>query len=120
MRFLCDVHISYKIVNFLSSLGFETIHVNDILQKSQTKDSDICKYADLNDFIVITKDTDFRDLYFIKRIPKKLIKINLGNISNQNLIEILTDNIAKIQTLNSKPNFMLEIDKDSIELIELQ
>jgi hypothetical protein len=31
MRFLCDVHISYKIANHLNSLGFETLHVNEIL-----------------------------------------------------------------------------------------
>jgi predicted nuclease of predicted toxin-antitoxin system len=120
MRFLCDVHITYKIVNFLCSFGFEAVHVNEILHKSQTKDSDICKYADLNDFIVITKDSDFRDSYFIKRTPKKLIKINLGNISNQNLIEILSENIKSIQSLNSKPNFLLEVDMDNIEFIELE
>ena len=31
MKFLCDVHISYKLVSHLKSMGFETIHVNDIL-----------------------------------------------------------------------------------------
>jgi predicted nuclease of predicted toxin-antitoxin system len=56
MRFLCDVHISYKIVNFLSDLGFESIHTNNVLNGSETKDKDICSYADLKDFIVITKD----------------------------------------------------------------
>ena len=120
MKFLCDVHIAYKIVNFLKSLGFETIHVNEILQKSQTKDSDICKYADLKDFIVITKDSDFRDSYFIKRTPRKLIKINLGNILNQDLVEIFSNNLSEIQKLNSRTNFILEIDKNSIELIELE
>lgn len=46
MKFLCDVHISYKVVNQFRNLGFESIHVNAILDKSETKDSDICKYAD--------------------------------------------------------------------------
>jgi predicted nuclease of predicted toxin-antitoxin system len=43
MKFLCDVHISYKIVAHLKSLGFESIHVNEILNKSETKDSEISK-----------------------------------------------------------------------------
>ena len=34
------------------------IHVNEILDKWFTKDSDISKYAYLNDLIVITKDSD--------------------------------------------------------------
>ncbi|MBN1187175.1 MAG: DUF5615 family PIN-like protein [Bacteroidales bacterium] len=63
MKFLCDVHISYKVVAFIKSLGFEAIHVNEILDKSETKDSDIIAYADKNDFIIITKDADFRDTF---------------------------------------------------------
>ncbi|MBN1767744.1 MAG: DUF5615 family PIN-like protein, partial [Prolixibacteraceae bacterium] len=47
------------------------------------KDSDLSKYADQNDYVFITKDSDFRDSYFVKQSPKKLIKINLGNIPNQ-------------------------------------
>ena len=47
MRFLCDVHISYKLTKHLIFLGFEALHVNEILDKSETKDAEICKYADL-------------------------------------------------------------------------
>ncbi len=112
MKFLCDVHISFKIPKLLVSLGFEAIHVNDILDKWYTTDKDICSYADLNDMIVITKDSDFRDSFFIKQTPKKLVKINLGNISNQELIQILSENIVAIQKLNSKAFFLIEIDKE--------
>ena len=119
MRFLCDVHISYKLANHLTELGFESVHVNDILNKSETKDADICKYADQNDLIVVTKDADFRDSYFIKQTPKKLIKINLGNIPNQELNRIFTENLSTFEKLYRKPNFLLEIDKDDINLVEL-
>jgi len=119
MKFLCDVHISFKLVAYLKSLGFDAIHVNEILNKSETKDSEICKYADEADFIVITKDTDFRDSYFIKRTPKKLIKINLGNIPNQDLKVIFLENIAVFEKLYSRPHFLIEIDKDNISLNEI-
>ena len=117
MKFICDVHISYKITNHLKSLGFETIHVNEILDKWYTKDKEICKYADSNDLIVITKDSDFRDSFFVKNTPKKLIKINLGNISNQELIDIFTKNIETIQKISSKSNFLIEVSRDDITLI---
>ncbi|MBN2519474.1 MAG: DUF5615 family PIN-like protein [Bacteroidales bacterium] len=120
MKFLCDVHISYKIVTHLKSLGFEAIHVNEILNKSETEDSDICNYTDQNDLILVTKDSDFRDSYFIKRTPKKLIKINLGNISNQELKTIITHNINAIQKLYCKEFFILEIDKDTINFFEIE
>ncbi len=38
MMFLCDVHISHKIVAHLKSLGFEAIHVNNILDRSESKE----------------------------------------------------------------------------------
>ncbi len=117
MKFLCDVHISFKIVRLLDSLGFEAIHVNDILDKWHTKDEDISSYADVNNMIVMTKDSDFRDSFFIKHTPKKLIKINLGNISNQELANIITENIVSIEKLNSKSFFLIEIDKEIITYI---
>jgi len=43
MKFLCDVHISYKIVNYFKSMGYEAIHVNEILDKWVTKDNEICE-----------------------------------------------------------------------------
>lgn len=119
MRFLCDVHISYKLARHLISLGFESVHVNEILDKSETKDSDLSKYVDQNDYVLISKDSDFRDSFFVKQTPKKLIKINLGNISNQELIKIFNSNIESIQKLDSKPSFLIEISKDHINLTEL-
>lgn len=119
MKVLCDVHISYKICNLLNALGHKTVHVNHILNKSETTDIEICKYADENDFIVITKDVDFKNSFLINQTPKKLIKINLGNISNQELIHIIEDNLDIISNLYFKRNFLLEIDKDQINHIEL-
>ena len=119
MKFLCDVHISYKFVRHLITLGFEAIHINDILNKSKTKDSDICLYADRNDYVVITKDSDFRNSFLVKHTPKKLIKINLGNISNIDLQSIFSNNIQSIAKLSGREYFLVEIDPDNINLIEL-
>lgn len=119
MRFLCDVHISYKLKKHLNVLGFEAIHVNQILDHSETKDSDLCRYADQNDYVIITKDADFRDSFFVSKKPKKLIKINLGNISNQHLISLINGAINTIQKLDEKPGFLLEIDKKTTKLFEI-
>ncbi len=119
MRFLCDVHITYKLVHHLKNQGFEAVHINQILEQSETKDSDICRYADDNEFIVITKDADFRDFHFVKQTPRKLIKINLGNIANQELVTIISENIHLLKKFSDKPQFLLEVDKDGIKWIEV-
>ncbi len=53
-------------------MGFECIHVNAILDKWHSKDAEIAKYVDENNYILITKDSDFRDSFFIKNSPKKI------------------------------------------------
>ncbi len=99
---------------------YDCIHVNTILDKWFTKDSDISNYSDQNNLILITKDADFRDSYFLKNTPKKLVKINLGNISNSKLIEIIDANLEKIEKLNSNQNFIIEIDSENCTFSTLQ
>jgi predicted nuclease of predicted toxin-antitoxin system len=118
MTILCDVHISYKICKFLDDKNINTIHVNQILNKSETKDSEICSYADRNDYIVLNKDIDFKNTFLINKTPKKLIKINLGNISNQKLMKILEEHLNLIIKLNNQSSFLLEIDTDQIYFID--
>lgn len=114
MKFLCDVHISIKLVKFLISKNHDCIHVNTILEKWHTKDSVIANYADQNGLILITKDADFRDSHYLKNTPNKLVKINLGNISNADLLLIIENNLSKIEKLNSNDSFILEVDNDNL------
>lgn len=114
MRFLCDVHIAYKLVKHINSLGYEAIHVNNILDKWFTSDAKISEYADENDLILISKDSDFRDSFYLNNSPKKLIKINLGNISNLELLNIFSSHISEIEKVNQNSVFIIEIDKQSI------
>lgn len=118
MKFLCDVHISIKFTKYLNNKGFKSVHVNDILKGSRTKDREICRYADKYDFTVITKDSDFRDSYLVKQSPKKLIKINLGNISNERLIALFDDQIKLIEKMKLKNTFMIELDLEETKFIE--
>jgi len=72
MVFLLDVHLPISLSKFLSKqISCEAIHVNQILQKWHTSDADISKYADENDMIVITKDSDFKNSHFINKLLKK-------------------------------------------------
>jgi predicted nuclease of predicted toxin-antitoxin system len=109
------VHIAIKVCKHLSDQGFHAEHVNTILDKWHTKDKDISNYADRHNLILVTKDQDFRNSYLLKRSPKKLLKINLGNISNTVLINTLNDCLADTETLNDQfETFMIEINKGNM------
>lgn len=76
MNFLIDVHLPISISKFLDNQeDCTSIHVNQILQKWFTTDKEICKYADENDLVVITKDSDFKNSHFINGTPKKIIRV---------------------------------------------
>lgn len=118
MKFLCDVHISIKIAKSIENLGFTCEHVNRILKKWNTIDFEIIKFVDENDFILVTKDQDFRDSFLLNVKPKKLIKINLGNISNEMLLNKLEGILPIVQSINDKnQKFMIEVGKTSSSII---
>lgn len=112
MKFLCDVHIARKVAKWLEEKQCTGIHLNDILDKWFTSDTKISKYVDENDFILVTKDNDFRNSFFIRRTPRKLIKINSGNTSNEELIQLLDKNFLLIEQLNQHAIFYLELSKN--------
>jgi predicted nuclease of predicted toxin-antitoxin system len=112
MKFICDVHISYKLQRYLISQGHVAFHVNELPEKWNTRDKDICHFADTEDCIIITKDADFIDTYYIKKSPRKLIKINLGNIATFQLIQLLSEVLPLLQNVMQRERFLMEVDKD--------
>lgn len=109
MKFLCDVHISFKLVKFLSNSGFEAFHVNSLENKWHTKDSEICQFADKNDLMVVTKDEDFRNSFFLRHSTRKLVRVILGNISNQELLTLFEQNLLLINKLHKEGSFYIEL-----------
>jgi predicted nuclease of predicted toxin-antitoxin system len=56
--------------------------------------------------IVISKDSDFIDSYFVKRIPPRLIIITTGNIRNKELFLLFSKNIDQIIDLLDSCNLI--------------
>ena len=110
MTFLIDVHLPISFSKFLNSYSYCTsIHINQVLQKWHTSDCDICKYADDNNLVVVTKDGDFKNSHFINHTPQKVIRVVLGNISNADLILLFTQHLPLILPLSAKKELYIEI-----------
>jgi len=119
MNFLLDVHLPIALSKFIDKQADCTaVHVNQILQKWNTADTEICRYADENDFVVITKDEDFKNSHFIKKTPKKIIRVMLGNISNAELILLFEKYLQFILKLEDNEGFYIEIGHDQITIID--
>jgi predicted nuclease of predicted toxin-antitoxin system len=111
MNFICDVHIPYRLVNFLIKAGHHAIHVNNLMSGSKSKDIEIARYADSQNQIVITKDEDFENLHFGLSTPKRLIRVLLGNIGTNDLINVFEKHLIEIGKLQESERFYIEIGK---------
>ena len=119
MRFLCDVHISIQLCKRLSEAGHNCQHVNRLPERWHTSDQDIARFADLEDRILITKDSDFRDSCILHSSPRKLIKVSLGNIPHASLNRLLLSHLDAIEQLDKKGRFLIEVDLDRLSVVDL-
>jgi predicted nuclease of predicted toxin-antitoxin system len=119
MNFLIDVHLPIALSKFLNDQQDCTaVHVNQILQKWHTTDAQICKYADENSMVVITKDEDFKNSHFVKKSPKKVIRVTLGNISNTELITLFDKYLPFILPLTLKSEIYIEVSSHQLIIID--
>ena len=116
MTFLLDVHLPRRLAALIKAKGHDAIHVLDILNRGRTKDTDIRRHADDYQFVLISKDKDFVTSHTFLRSPRKLIKINLGNLGNEELMSIFEKNWGSISTNIATAEFLMEIDRSGIVL----
>lgn len=118
MKVLCDVHIAKKVCTFFQNNGIESVHVNDILDSWYTSDNKISEYADTHGYTVVSKDKDFKNSHLLKKGPKRLLSINLGNISTTKLIALLEANLDLLKEKFKLDICYLELGTDTIIIIE--
>ncbi len=56
-------------------------------------------YAKANNFIIVTKDSDFYDLSLIRGNPPQVIWIKTGNTTKSAIAALLLDNKEKLESL---------------------
>ncbi len=117
MKFIVDAQLPYSLKTFLIKSGYNVIHTDDLPLKASTTDSAINEISKAQDRIVITKDTDFLDSYYVKSIPAKLLLVTTGNIINKDLFNLFTKNITFIiKAFNN--HTLVEMDNEDLIIHE--
>lgn len=60
-------------------------------------DREIWEYAKLQEYIIVTQDSDFNDLNSLYGFPPKIIWIRTGNVKTQSVVDILSDYSDEIE-----------------------
>lgn len=78
MKFLIDNQLPKVLAEYLRALGHDSQHVLDV-GLADASDTSICRYAESEDRILISKDEDFLYLSNQPRSRIRLIWVRLGN-----------------------------------------
>ncbi len=113
MKFLIDAQLPRKLVKTISDAGYRAIHTLLLPNANKTTDADINKLSIAENWVVITKDSDFVDSFLLKNEPWKLLLISTGNIRNDELIKLFLSNIQNI-ALAFETNYYLELNKANL------
>ena len=92
MKFIVDAQLPYILSKHITSKGFDCIHTDHLPLKERTPDKQIREISEKENRIVITKDIDFLDSYYLQGVPQKLLLITTGNIRNKELLQLLENN----------------------------
>ena len=85
MKFLVDAQLPRRLARRLGTAGHDAVHTLDLPDGNRTPDADICRLADLDGRIVVTKDADFVSSYLLSRRPGRLLLVSVGNSANDDL-----------------------------------
>ncbi len=107
MKLLFDENISFRIVKKLESVFPDCSHVKEH-HLMQANDLEVRKFAKENGFTIVTRDSDFNDMSVLFGSPPQIIWLQLGNISTQNIADVLISKYNKIISfLNDSENDIL-------------
>lgn len=107
MKLLLDENLSDRIINRIVDLYPDSTHVKT-LGLTNTDDAVIWEYAKANDFVIVSKDSDFYQRSLLYGHPPKFIYLRIGNSPTSKIVQVLRDQFDTIsQFCNSATESIL-------------
>ena len=88
VKLLLDENLSRRLVPALQQVFPGTSQVT-LLGLERSTDAELCVYAASHGFVLCSKDDDFQALAAARGYRPKLIRVALGNVSNDKVLEAL-------------------------------
>lgn len=96
MNVVIDAHFPRNLVWLFQEFNINAYHTLGMPNQNQTTDNEILDFADEYNAIVMSKDADFVDSFYLQNRPKKLLLISTGNIKNSELKQLLTNHLTEV------------------------
>ena len=98
MKLLLDENLSRRIVPFLQNAYPGSTQVA-LVGLEQASDQEIWCYARGNNFVIVTKDSDYYELSLVHGDPPKIIWLKTGNTTKSAVVQMLLDHRKQIEEL---------------------
>ena len=95
MKLLLDENLSDRIIQRIIDLYPSSDHVKT-LALINTDDVVIWEYAKANDFVIVSKDSDFHQRSLLYGHPPKFIYLRIGNSPTSKIVQILRDSFDTV------------------------
>lgn len=115
MKLLVDAQLPMRLANSLRAAGHDVLHTLDLPERNRTTDREINELSLRDERIVISKDADFVDSILLTGQPYKLLLISTGNITNDELEKLISQNLIAIEEAFDSNSFV-EIDRKSLTI----
>jgi len=109
MKLLLDENLSRRIVPLLQA-DYPGSSQIALLQLEASSDRQIWEYTKANDYVIVTRDSDFHELSTLHGSPPKIIWLKTGNQSKASTLRGLIDHKISICSV------LLQEDKGCIEI----
>ena len=96
MKLLLDQNLSRMLVRRLADEYPESLHVAEIGLDTAT-DREIWEYAAQRGYVIVSKDTDFRQLALVFGPPPQVVWLRVGNVSTGVIEALLRRSVARLQ-----------------------
>jgi predicted nuclease of predicted toxin-antitoxin system len=108
VKLLLDQNISRKLIPLLREEFPGSAHVAE-LDLAQSTDRQIWDYAGQNDFVIVSKDSDFRQFAFLFGPPPKAVWLDVGNVGSSTILQLIRHHRETIDHFsdNSEESFLL-------------
>ncbi len=103
MKLLFDENLSPKMVAALADVFPDSAHV-DRIGLGGGSDDEVWRYAKANDFMLVSKDSDFYEKSMLYGHPPKVIWIRRGNCTNRQIQLLLRNKAGLIVEFSQNPD----------------
>ncbi len=99
MKLLFDENLSRRLLITLGARYPGSKHVDEVGLHGRS-DIEIWEYASSHDFVIVSKDDDFRQLSFLCGAPPKVVRLVVGNAGTRVIAELLAARERALQEFN--------------------